>query len=69
VYRNKEELETDLEKIIRIESNIYLRLLRAQGFPDCKIIGVKLTDDPSQYIKDVRVKGKVSSQTTQGKDK
>ena len=69
VYRNREELETDLEKIIRIESNMYLRLLRAQGFPDHKIVGVKLTDDPSQYIEDVRVKGKVSSQTTQGKDK
>jgi hypothetical protein len=69
VYRNREELETDLEKIIRIESNMYLRLLRAQGFPDRKIVGVKLTDDPSQYIEDVRVKGKVSTQTTQGKDK
>jgi hypothetical protein len=69
VYRNREELETDLEKIIRIESNMYLRLLRAQGFPDRKIVGVKLTDDPSQYIEDVRVKGKVPSQTTQGKDK
>jgi hypothetical protein len=67
VYRNREELETDLEKIIRIESNMYLRLLRAQGFPDHKIVGVKLTDDPSQYIEDVRVKGKASSQTTQGK--
>lgn len=69
VYRNREELETDLEKIIRIESNMYLRLLRAQGFPDRKIVGVKLTDDPSQYIEDVRVKGEVWSQTTQGKDK
>jgi hypothetical protein len=69
VYRNREELETDLEKIIRNESNMYLRLLRAQGFPNRKIVGVKLTDNSSQYIEDVRVKGKVSSQTTQGKNK
>lgn len=61
VYRNREELEKDLEKIIRTESNIYLRLLRAQGFPDRKIVGVKLTDNHSQYIEDVRLKGKVPS--------
>jgi hypothetical protein len=69
VYRSKEELETALEKVIRNESNMYLRMLRAQGFPDRKIVGVKLNDDPSQYIEDVWVKGTVTSQTTQGKDK